>query len=71
MIVAGTMLAYSHPLVAIFLIGLGMQQAGWLGHDFVHGRVALLELSTISPPSVPPPPTKFSLGETPELEVKF
>lgn len=25
-------------LVSIFLIGLGMQQAGWIGHDYAHGR---------------------------------
>lgn len=25
-------------LAAVFFIGLAMQQAGWIGHDFVHGR---------------------------------
>jgi fatty acid desaturase len=34
----GTALAKSHPIIAIVLIGLGMQQAGWIGHDYVHGR---------------------------------
>eukprot|EP01147_Barroeca_monosierra_P005948 gene5948-9102_t len=38
MIIGGTILAYSHPFIAVLLISLGMQQAGWLGHDFVHGR---------------------------------
>ena len=35
--VSGTALAYS-PIVATILLGLGMEQAGWLGHDYVHGR---------------------------------
>ena len=35
---SGTALAYSHPIVATILLGLGMEQAGWLGHDYVHGR---------------------------------
>lgn len=34
----GTLLSYSHPFIAILLIGLGMQQAGWIAHDYVHGR---------------------------------
>lgn len=34
----GTYLSYSHPWTASFLIALGMQQAGWLGHDMVHAR---------------------------------
>eukprot|EP01116_Phalansterium_solitarium_P016175 TRINITY_DN36_c0_g1_i1.p1 TRINITY_DN36_c0_g1~~TRINITY_DN36_c0_g1_i1.p1 ORF type:complete len:391 (+),score=133.43 TRINITY_DN36_c0_g1_i1:130-1302(+) len=34
----GTMLSYSYPLIATVLIGLGMQQAGWVAHDYVHGR---------------------------------
>jgi len=38
MVVVGTMLAWSHPLLAIVLIGVGMQQAGWLGHDLNHAR---------------------------------
>jgi len=36
--VAGTVIKDNHPYYAIFLIGLGMQQAGWIGHDYVHGR---------------------------------
>eukprot|EP00056_Hartaetosiga_gracilis_P016230 m.4372 g.4372 ORF g.4372 m.4372 type:complete len:391 (+) comp3872_c0_seq1:27-1199(+) len=38
LMVSGTVLAYTHPLAAIFFLAIGMQQAGWLGHDFVHGR---------------------------------
>ncbi|EGD83066.1 hypothetical protein PTSG_03704 [Salpingoeca rosetta] len=38
MVIAGTMLSYTHPIVAILLLSVAMQQAGWLGHDFVHGR---------------------------------
>eukprot|EP00050_Salpingoeca_kvevrii_P005693 m.285149 g.285149 ORF g.285149 m.285149 type:complete len:384 (+) comp11309_c0_seq1:192-1343(+) len=38
MVIVGTLVSYSHPLSAIFLIGLGMQQAGWLGHDMTHAR---------------------------------
>jgi hypothetical protein len=26
------------PLLAMLLLGLGMQQAGWIGHDYSHGR---------------------------------
>ena len=37
---AGTALAWSQPIVATVLLGLGMQQAGWLAHDYVHGRGA-------------------------------
>lgn len=28
----------SSYFLSIFFLGLGMQQAGWIGHDFVHGR---------------------------------
>ena len=35
---SGTFLAWSHPVWAGVLIGLGMCQAGWLGHDYIHGR---------------------------------
>lgn len=35
---AGTALAHDHPLVATLVLGLGMQQAGWLAHDYIHGR---------------------------------
>jgi hypothetical protein len=27
-----------HPVLASISIGLGMQQAGWLAHDYIHGR---------------------------------
>ena len=29
--------AHSIPFVSIVLLGLTMTQAGWLGHDYVHG----------------------------------
>jgi len=29
--------AHSVPFLSIFLLGLTMTQAGWLGHDYVHG----------------------------------
>ncbi|CAF1016193.1 unnamed protein product [Adineta steineri] len=29
---------WNHTLLAILLIGFGMQQAGWIGHDYAHGR---------------------------------
>ncbi len=31
-------LAPAHPLAATGVLGLGMQQAGWLSHDYIHGR---------------------------------
>jgi fatty acid desaturase len=34
----GTWLSYSYPLIAIVCIGVSMQQAGWIGHDYGHGR---------------------------------
>ena len=35
----GTYFAYTaHPVLAVLCIGLSMQQAGWIGHDYVHGR---------------------------------
>lgn len=34
----GSWLAWSHPLIAIVCIGVSMQQAGWIGHDYGHGR---------------------------------
>jgi len=34
----GTYISCTHPILASFLIGLGMQQAGWLGHDMTHAR---------------------------------
>ncbi|CAJ1013212.1 putative Cytochrome b5-like Heme/Steroid binding domain/Fatty acid desaturase [Leishmania naiffi] len=36
--VVGTYLSYSRPFMAVILIALGMQQAGWLAHDFTHAR---------------------------------
>jgi len=36
--IVGTYIAVDHPIIASVLIGLAMQQAGWLGHDYVHGR---------------------------------
>jgi fatty acid desaturase len=36
----GFALAYKAPLVGMLLLGLGMQQAGWIGHDYAHGRGA-------------------------------
>lgn len=38
LVILGTALSYSYPVVATLLIGLGMQQAGWIGHDYSHGR---------------------------------
>ncbi|CAF1597734.1 unnamed protein product [Didymodactylos carnosus] len=38
----GTYISFAgHSIVAILLIGLGMQQAGWIGHDNTHGRGSL------------------------------
>lgn len=36
--VVGSYIAVDHPIIASVLIGLAMEQAGWLGHDYVHGR---------------------------------
>eukprot|EP00796_Vickermania_ingenoplastis_P006617 gene6617-4737_t len=36
----GTSLSWTHPLLASLLIGLGMQQGGWLAHDYGHARGA-------------------------------
>lgn len=36
----GTLLAADYPWLATLLLGVGMQQAGWIGHDYVHGRGA-------------------------------
>lgn len=36
--VMGTYYSYSNPLFSIFLLGVCMQQSGWLGHDLAHGR---------------------------------
>jgi len=37
----GTMLSTTYPTIAIGFIGLGMLQAGWIAHDYVHGRGTL------------------------------
>ena len=29
---------WGYDLLAILIIGIGMQQAGWIGHDYAHGR---------------------------------
>jgi len=34
----GTWLAPTYPVLAAFLIGVAMQQSGWSGHDYIHGR---------------------------------
>lgn len=34
----GTYWSYTYPLLSIVLIGVAMQQAGWLGHDMTHAR---------------------------------
>eukprot|EP01108_Squamamoeba_japonica_P000835 TRINITY_DN12_c0_g1_i2.p1 TRINITY_DN12_c0_g1~~TRINITY_DN12_c0_g1_i2.p1 ORF type:complete len:395 (+),score=197.37 TRINITY_DN12_c0_g1_i2:71-1255(+) len=36
--VSGYALAWRAPLLAMFLLGFGMQQAGWAGHDYSHAR---------------------------------
>ena len=36
--VVGQAIAATHPVWAAISIGIGMQQAGWLAHDYVHGR---------------------------------
>jgi len=38
LVVIGSIISSEYPTLAILLIGLGMQQAGWIGHDYVHGR---------------------------------
>jgi len=38
MALVGTLISYQHPYIATLIIGIGMQQAGWIGHDYVHGR---------------------------------
>jgi len=34
----GWKLAPTYPVLAVLFIGVGMQQAGWAGHDYSHGR---------------------------------
>jgi len=36
--IIGTYISSTHPIIASILIGFAMQQAGWIGHDYVHGR---------------------------------
>jgi len=36
--IVGTIISHQLPWLAILMIGVSMQQAGWLGHDYVHGR---------------------------------
>ena len=38
MAIFGTWIASSHPVIASFVLGIALQQAGWLGHDYGHGR---------------------------------
>lgn len=38
LLIVGWLLSASHPVLATLMLGLGMQQAGWLGHDWSHGR---------------------------------
>jgi len=40
LLVVGSIYANTHPVIASLLIGLGMEQAGWVGHDHTHGRGA-------------------------------
>eukprot|EP00052_Salpingoeca_macrocollata_P032966 m.6931 g.6931 ORF g.6931 m.6931 type:complete len:377 (+) comp4495_c0_seq1:53-1183(+) len=37
-VVWGTMYATTYPLLSIVVLGVAMQQAGWLGHDMTHAR---------------------------------
>lgn len=38
LIIFGTVNAWTYPMLSILAIGVGMQQAGWLGHDMTHAR---------------------------------
>jgi len=38
MFIWGTVYSYTYPITAMFVLGVGMQQSGWLGHDSVHAR---------------------------------
>lgn len=35
---AGNLLATTYPILAALSLGIAMQQAGWMGHDYGHGR---------------------------------
>lgn len=41
LLAAGTTVARTAPLLATVLLGLGSTSAGWLGHDYIHGRGSL------------------------------
>lgn len=32
------MIAAEHPILATLILGVAIQQAGWLGHDMAHAR---------------------------------
>lgn len=34
----GTIISSQYPVISTLLIGFAMQQAGWIGHDYTHGR---------------------------------
>lgn len=36
--IVGTLISFSHPILATVFIAFGMQQAGWLAHDYGHAR---------------------------------
>jgi fatty acid desaturase len=38
MVIIATLLAKTYPLIASLFLGLAIEQAGWLGHDYGHGR---------------------------------
>jgi len=42
--VSGSLISYEHPWIATVLIAFAMQQAGWIGHDYVHGRGKISEI---------------------------
>lgn len=45
MAAAGTYLSFTgHPILATILLGLCMQQAGWIGHDYTHARGRTCEI---------------------------
>jgi fatty acid desaturase len=48
MLILGTYLSYTHPWVAVMLLSLGMQQAGWVCHDYIHGRGPLCNIIGIA-----------------------
>jgi len=41
LVIMGVMVAPDYPILAIILIGTALEQCGWLGHDYVHGREGL------------------------------